>query len=60
MKMIPQVQKYTTASPYTVGAEQTMERAHGVLREHRVRHLPVLRGGKLAGVESPRDLALTQ
>jgi acetoin utilization protein AcuB len=60
MKAIPQVQKYMSTSPHTIGAEQTMAHAHGVLREFRIRHLPVLRGGKLAGIISERDLALIE
>jgi acetoin utilization protein AcuB len=48
-KAIPSVQKYMTTSPHTVGADQTLAHAHSVLREHRIRHLPVLRGGQLVG-----------
>ena len=60
MKVIPQVRKYMSASPHTIGADQTMARAHEMLREFRVRHLPVLQGGRLAGVVSERDLALIE
>ncbi len=60
MKAIPRVQKYMSTSPQTIGAEQTMAHAHGMLREFHIRHLPVLRGGRLAGVISERDLALIE
>jgi acetoin utilization protein AcuB len=60
MKAIPQVQKYMTTCPHTIGFDQTLAQAHGVLREFRIRHLPVLRAGKLAGVLSERDLALIE
>jgi acetoin utilization protein AcuB len=45
-----------TASPQTIGEDQPMALAHQLMREHRVRHLPVLRGSKVVGVVSDRDL----
>jgi acetoin utilization protein AcuB len=59
-KPIPAVQKYMTTGPFTIGAEQTMTEAHRVMREHRVRHLPVLRGGAIVGVVSDGDLHLIE
>jgi acetoin utilization protein AcuB len=59
-KPIPTVQKFMTTSPHTVGAEQTLADAHSVLREHKIRHLPVLRGGDLVGMLTERDLALVE
>jgi acetoin utilization protein AcuB len=59
-KAIPTVQKYMTTSPHTVGTDQTLAHAHSVLREHRIRHLPVLRGGELVGMLTERDLALIE
>jgi acetoin utilization protein AcuB len=52
------VKAYMTASPHTIGVEQPISKAHELLRLHDIRHLPVLRGGKLDGVISDRDLAL--
>ena len=45
-----------TPTPHTIGSDQTLAHAHDVMRAHGVRHLPVLRGGKLVGVLSQRDL----
>ena len=59
-KPIPSVQKYMTTSPHTVGTDQTLAHAHAILREHRIRHLPVLRGGELVGMLTDRDLALIE
>jgi acetoin utilization protein AcuB len=59
-KPIPSIQKYMTTSPHTVGSDQTLAHAHGILREHRIRHLPVLRGGELVGMLTERDLALIE
>ena len=55
---IPTVQKYMTASPYTIDAGQTMSDAHALLYQRRVRHLPVLRGAQLGGMLCERDFAL--
>jgi len=55
-KPIPTIQKYMTTSPHTVGEDQTMEVAHRMMREHHIRHLPVLRGAKIVGLVSDRDL----
>ena len=59
-KSIPTVQKYMTTAPHTVGSDQTLAQAHAVLREHEIRHLPVLRGGELVGMLTERDLALIE
>lgn len=45
-----------TACPHTIGSDQTLATAHKVMRDEGLRHLPVLRGGKLVGVISQRDL----
>ena len=43
-------------SPHTIGSDQKLEVAHKIMREHALRHLPVLRGGELVGVLTQRDL----
>jgi universal stress protein F len=45
-----------TPAPHTIGSEQKLAYAHKVMRENGLRHLPVLRSGKLIGVLSQRDL----
>jgi|SRR5882724_9328171 len=55
-KPIPTVQKYMTTSPHTIGDDQPMALAHRMMREHHIRHLPVLRGAKIVGLVSDRDL----
>lgn len=59
-KAIPTIQKYMTSAPHSIGAEQTLAHAHDVLRQHRIRHLPVLHGGQLVGMLTQRDLALVE
>lgn len=43
-------------APHTIGSEQKLMKAHKMMRELGIRHLPVLRGGRLVGVISQRDL----
>lgn len=45
-----------TETPRTIGVDQTLATAHEMMRTHGLRHLPVLRAGKLVGVLSQRDL----
>ena len=59
-KAIPTIQKYMTTAPHSIGVEQTLAHAHDVLRQHHIRHLPVLEGGKLVGMLPQRDLALVE
>ncbi|MFZ5469517.1 MAG: CBS domain-containing protein [Myxococcota bacterium] len=49
-----------TRSPHSIGVDRSMEDAHRLMREHRIRHLPVLEGGSLVGLVSERDLHLME
>src|SRR5437762_13415215 len=59
-KSIPYIKKYMTSDVQTIGDEQPMAVAHRLMREQRIRHLPVLHQGKLVGVLSDRDLHLIE
>jgi acetoin utilization protein AcuB len=59
-KPIPTVQKYMTTSPHTIGADQTLAQAHALLKQYKIRHLPVLKGSELLGMLTERDLALIE
>jgi acetoin utilization protein AcuB len=50
------VERFMTHAPLTIEQEQPLSDAHRLMREHRVRHLPVVDRGKLVGVLSLRDL----
>lgn len=60
MKAIPKVEKHMTPSPHTIGIDQPLTQAHKMMGQHRIRHLPVLSGGKLVGVLTDRDLHLIE
>jgi len=56
VKTIPTVQRYMSTSPYTVGAEQSLATARAMMREHEIRHLPVMHGNRLVGIVSDGDI----
>lgn len=60
MKAMPRVDKYMTASPHTIGIDQPLSHAHALMSKHKIRHLPVLKAGKLVGVLTDRDLHLVE
>lgn len=59
-KAIPTIQKFMTASPHSIGVEQTVAKAHAVMQDLKIRHLPVLHGGKLVGLLTERDARLVE
>ena len=59
-KPIPKIQKYMTTSPHTVRPDLPLAEAQKVMREHHIRHLPVLEGGTLRGILTQRDLHLIE
>lgn len=60
MKSIPLIEKYMSTSVHTIGSDQTLRRAEEIMREYRIRHLPVLEGGQLVGILSDRDVKLVE
>lgn len=58
MKSIPVVQKYMTTVPKSIGYDQTIAQASDFMKKLKLRHLPVLKGGKLVGLLSDRDINL--
>jgi acetoin utilization protein AcuB len=57
---MPKVRDIMTASPHTIGRDQSVAEAARRMRAHRVRHLPVLEGGALVGLLSDRDVRLVE
>ena len=58
--LMPAMSRYMTRQPWTIRKDAKMSQAHELMRSHRIRHLPVLEGGKLAGIVSDRDLHLIE
>lgn len=59
-KPIPTIQKYMTTSPHAIGRDQPLTLAHKMMKQHDIRHLPVLDGGVLVGMVTARDVALIE
>lgn len=57
MKM-PPLSRYMSYQPWTIRLDAGLARARDMMREHHIRHLPVLDGGALVGILSERDLAV--
>lgn len=58
--MTVKIAEHMTPMPHSIGADQPLARAIAFMREHRVRHLPVLHGGELVGMLSDRDVVLLE
>src|SRR5687767_10275463 len=54
--LMPPVDRYMTRQPWTIGRDAPMSEAQQLMRQHNIRHLPVLDGGKLVGLVCDRDL----
>jgi CBS domain-containing protein len=58
MIMAPAIKKFMTKIPRTIGEDIPLSKALEMMREFRVRHLPVQYGGNLVGILSDRDVRL--
>lgn len=52
----PTISRHMTRALHTIGIDQSLATAHRFMREHHIRHLPVLADGALVGIVSLRDL----
>lgn len=59
-KPIPPVQKFMTSLPHTIAQDQPLSTAHKLMRQHAIRHLPVMGPEGLVGVVSDGDLRLVE
>ena len=50
------IDQVMTSSPHSVGADRPLSTAHDLMRQHSIRHLPVMKGGRIVGVLSDRDI----
>jgi len=58
MKMMPPISKFMTPMPHTIGHEISIKTAFAMMREYRIRHLPVQDAGQLVGILTDRDAKL--
>lgn len=57
-RMTVQVKEFTTPDPITVSEGATIDEMLRLMSEHGIRHLPVVREGKVVGIISDRDVRL--
>lgn len=57
---IPSLVKVMAAFPYTIDVSSPVSAARTMFDEHEIRHLPVIRDGKLVGMLSDRDLLFAE
>ena len=58
MKRIPQIKKFMTPFPYSIGETAPLEEAQAFMRSKKIRHLPVTHDGSPIGMISDRDIKL--
>jgi acetoin utilization protein AcuB len=54
------VRQYMTPAPQSIGPTSSLASARRLMTQHRVRHLPVVDGGRIVGQLSERDLFLVE
>lgn len=54
------VSKFMTKSPRTVTPETALSDARDIMAEDQIRHLPVVKGGRVVGIVSARDVLVVE
>ncbi len=54
------IRAFMTAAPHVIDVNQPVAVAAAFMREHHIRHLPVLAGAELVGLLSERDILLVE
>jgi acetoin utilization protein AcuB len=57
---IPKVGELMTPSPRTIGEDIPVSTAKEYMRRENIRHLPVLKAGRLVGIISDRDIKVAE
>ena len=60
VRQYPIVRQHMTIAPHTVGTDGSLADASRLMKQHQIRHLPVLRAGQIVGLLSERDLLLVE
>mgnify|MGYP000145869695 CR=1 FL=1 len=58
--MTVSISEFMTSHPHSIGVAQPLAVAERMMKEHHIRHLPVLNGGKIVGILSDRDAELSR
>ncbi len=54
------VEEFSTLSPYMLEADETLLKAVRLMRDQNIRHLPIVKAGRICGIISERDLNLLE
>jgi acetoin utilization protein AcuB len=57
---VPPVCRFMSTDPFTVRPTATASAAHRIMRDQRLRHLPVVDGDRVVGIVSQRDLHIME
>jgi acetoin utilization protein AcuB len=57
---MPSIGDHMTRQPLTIRRDAILTEAHALMRQHRIRHLPVLDEGRLVGIVTQHDLHLIE
>ena len=57
-KGVPSISKYMTAMPHIIDSKQSLAQASALMKEHKIRHLPVQSASKTVGLLSLQDINL--
>lgn len=60
MKWDPPVEEFTTPNPLTATEDMSIDSLRELMEQGGVRHLPILRAGKVVGLVSDRDVRVAQ
>ena len=58
MMHVPPIKSVMTPFPYSIDIDAPIDEARAFMLKQNIRHLPVIAGGKLAGIISDRDIKL--
>jgi len=58
--LMPSIARFMTVDPVTIDHASTLAVARRLMQAHKIRHLPVITDGRLAGVVSERELHLLE
>ena len=58
MKQMPMIEKFMSTLPHTIHKNMPVENALNMMKDYRIRHLPVEENGILVGVVSDGDINL--
>jgi acetoin utilization protein AcuB len=60
VRQYPEIREFMTPAPLTIAPTSSLSKAVKTMREHQVRHLPVVDRGRVVGILSQRDILIME